>query len=305
MERSSIGVTRLNAPFPARLARSRSSRLLPVVVAIVICLAGSQPVHADDGVIEINETCATATGCFEGDGAGYPVTIDGSAGGSYVLTSNLVVPNATTDGIVISSANITVDLAGFEIVRSGCEGAITNCTPTTGSGTGITRTQIAIRGMSIRNGTISGMGFAGVVAGQHADIRNLTVRWSRLGGITADVASVVAGNTAYQNGAIGISASTGSSVVGNVAYLNGGDGIAASGASVLDNTSTSNVGDGIAATFSSNVDRNTVRSNGGFGLDLDDTTAYRNNSVNGIGTDTVDEGVDAGGNVCNGSTTCP
>ena len=38
--------------------------------------------YAVDGVAEINETCAVQTGCLSGDTAGYPVTIDGTAGGN-------------------------------------------------------------------------------------------------------------------------------------------------------------------------------------------------------------------------------
>jgi hypothetical protein len=41
------------------------------------------PALAVDGVREINQTCAVQMGCFVGDTAGFPVTIDGSAGKSY------------------------------------------------------------------------------------------------------------------------------------------------------------------------------------------------------------------------------
>ena len=45
--------------------------------------------------------------------------------------------------------------------------------------------------------------------------------------------------------------------------------------------------------------------NGNYGLHLSTSTGYRDNVVyNNIGG-TVYNGVNAGGNVCNGSTTCP
>ncbi len=63
------------------------------------------------------------SGRFTGDAAGYPVTI--TAPGSYLLTSNLVVPDENTDAIAVSSSGISIDLSGFAIVRSGCEAAAT------------------------------------------------------------------------------------------------------------------------------------------------------------------------------------
>ena len=57
-------------------------------VLAFLTLTLSLPIFAVDGVLEINQTCAVNTGCFSGDAAGFPVTIDGSAGLSYVLTAN-------------------------------------------------------------------------------------------------------------------------------------------------------------------------------------------------------------------------
>ena len=81
---------------------------------------------AAPGQLEINQTCATQTGCFPGDSPGFPVTIDGQAGRSYLLTSDLILPNASTDGIVVGTTSVGIDLNNFEIVRSGCEGATTD-----------------------------------------------------------------------------------------------------------------------------------------------------------------------------------
>ena len=51
-----------------------TARILALVIGSLPLLAG-----AGDGVLEINHACAQS-GCFSGDGAGYPVNIDGSAG---------------------------------------------------------------------------------------------------------------------------------------------------------------------------------------------------------------------------------
>jgi hypothetical protein len=65
--------------------------------------------NAGEGVLEINQACATQTGCFPGDGAGFPVVI--SSSGSYRLTSNLSVPDANTSGVVVLAASVDLNLA--------------------------------------------------------------------------------------------------------------------------------------------------------------------------------------------------
>lgn len=97
--------------------RPRCAPILSARCAVVLLgtfgIAWSGSAFASDGVLEINQTCAVQTGCFAGDTAGLPVTI--SASGSYRLTSNLVVPDENTDGIVVDTENVSIDLAGFEI----------------------------------------------------------------------------------------------------------------------------------------------------------------------------------------------
>ena len=66
-------------------------RLTLTSLLVGAAVAAAPPAFAADGVAEISQTCALA-GCFPGDTAGYPVTIDGSAGRSFVLTSDLIVP---------------------------------------------------------------------------------------------------------------------------------------------------------------------------------------------------------------------
>ena len=138
-----------------------------VLLALVFVVLAT-PALATDGVLEINQTCAVQTGCFAGDTAGYPITI--STPGSYRLTSNLIVPDENTDGIKVSTSSLTIDLNGFEIVRSGCEGASADCTPVSGTGSGVEYTSTTNRGISVKNGSITGMGGYGVFLGQQAEI---------------------------------------------------------------------------------------------------------------------------------------
>ncbi|MBW1882770.1 MAG: right-handed parallel beta-helix repeat-containing protein [Deltaproteobacteria bacterium] len=198
--------------------------LLPLYALLFLALA--RPAFAVDGVLEINQTCAVQTGCFSGDTAGYPVTIDGTAGRSYRLTGDLIVPDENTSGIVVSTSDIGIDLNNFTITRSGCEGAATDCTPASGFGTGVERDSPLNRGISVKNGSVTGMGFYGVRVGDQAEVSGLRVRWNRLDGIFAGTGSTVSDNTAYANGATGIVAGDGSTVQRNIVRSNAAYGLA-------------------------------------------------------------------------------
>ncbi|MBK7951166.1 MAG: right-handed parallel beta-helix repeat-containing protein [Deltaproteobacteria bacterium] len=309
---------------------TRARRGFALVGTIAAAGAWSMPAAASDGVLEINQTCATQTGCFAGDTAGLPVTINGSAGRSYRLTSDLVVPTENTDGIQISTDTIRIDLAGFEIRGPVvCSGTPLTCVPSTGTGSGVEANVATLSGISVRNGSIRGMGSFGVFLGIQAEVTELRVSSNRQYGIYASVGStvsgskanlngtvgiyaefgsVVSGNTAHHNGVSGIFVSSGSTVSGNTSYQNGDDGIVTgSGSTVSGNASTLNGGDGISANAGSIVSGNTVRSNNFFGLFLGTQAGYRENVVtnNTGGTVSGASAVNLGNNACNGSTVCP
>ncbi|MEZ4282891.1 MAG: right-handed parallel beta-helix repeat-containing protein [Myxococcota bacterium] len=269
---------------------AKTSRCGAALVAVAGLLATATAAWASDGVVEINHTCAVQTGCFGNDFPGYPVTINGSAGRSYRLTSDLVVPGENTDGILVFTSDVGIDLANFTIIRSGCVGATTDCTPTTGGGSGINVTDgDLVRGTSVRNGSITGMGRYGVLLGPQSEIRDLRVRWNRIGGVFAATASTITGITAYQNGGSGIFAGNGgSTVTGNTAYLNGTNGIQAVVASTLSgNTAYLNGGAGLFAGSGANVSGNTTHDNAGSGIEAGDGSVLdgnvaRNNGATGM-----------------------
>jgi len=120
-------------------------RLASLLVLLVPIAA-----HAGDGRLEINAACVAA-GCFAGDTPGFPVQI--TSAGSYLLTSNLTVPDADTTAITLG-AGASLDLGGFTIAGpTSCTGTPAVCTGT-GGGSGISSgTQT-----SVRNGRITGMG---------------------------------------------------------------------------------------------------------------------------------------------------
>lgn len=293
------------ATWRRRRRERREEALSPLGVAMglaVLGLAAATGAQASDGVLEINQTCAEETGCFPGDSAGFPVTIQNT--GSYRLTGNLVIPNENTSAIVISRPSVTVDLGGFEITRTLCSGATSSCRPTSGIGSGITASSI-YRGITVRNGTITGMGTRGILLqGSQNSVEQLRLRWNRLdGALLGDAARVVdssafengrngvevgnggtiAGNTLRGNLRYGVETSTGARVDGNAAQGNVLLGILArSGSTITGNAVSQNVGDGIAG-FGSGclLVGNTSFDNGGRGLIAGSGSSVARNAVRG------------------------
>jgi hypothetical protein len=192
------------------------------LLTLLLLLLFATPALATDGVLEINQTCAVQTGCFTGDSAGFPVTIGLSAGRSFRLTSDLTVDDENTDGITVSGWSVSIDLNGFEIAGPvTCSGgpppSPVTCTPASGTGSGVEVFFPSNSGISVRNGSITGMGRRGVFLGVQAEVTNLRVRWNGEAGILVGSGSTVSGNTAYQNGSGGIIAFQGSTVSGNTA----------------------------------------------------------------------------------------
>ena len=65
-------------------------------------LAWAVAAGAAPGAIPISQVCALGAGCFAGDEPGFPVTI--RANGAYVVTSNLVVPDASVTAIRVDGS---------------------------------------------------------------------------------------------------------------------------------------------------------------------------------------------------------
>lgn len=116
-------------------------RSLPLAVIAAFMLVPATA-FAVDGVILIDQNKALAGSVTPGDAAGFPVTI--SQPGSYRLSGNLTVPGGT-DGIVIGTSGVTLDLNGFSINKSGGPG-----------GQAITDNEVALSRITIRNGQING-----------------------------------------------------------------------------------------------------------------------------------------------------
>lgn len=143
-------------------------------IGLCLVLLAAFPVaaFAADGILEINQASAVASG-------GFPVTI--AQPGSYRLTSNLDLDLAPagTSAIEITAEDVYLDLNGFTI-RGGapCIGGA----PPAGSGSGVTS---VARGTTVVNGTIRGFAAHGLSLGDEARVASVQVRCAGVAGIRA------------------------------------------------------------------------------------------------------------------------
>jgi hypothetical protein len=274
-------------PSVLHFAMQRRSVVLGLVV--VGGLAWPPSVTADDGVLEIDQSCVAA-GCFPGDTAGFPVQI--TAPGSYLLTSNLVVPDNSTTGVAISGDDVVLDLGGFEVsgpvVCPATAGAF-ECTGG-GVGAGIRAEGPNAVGIVVRNGSVRGFGGipelgAGciVVLGRGV-IEDVVVRSCEGNGIGITHGTVRRA-VAVASG-LGILAELGMVTDSHVQFS--GSGIFVGRGSVLDSVVIEVGGDGINV-LEGPVSRNEVSSAGvafqSSGISCTNCSVNRNQviNVNGVG----------------------
>jgi hypothetical protein len=266
---------------------------------MLIMIVMPSPAYAADGVLEINQACAVNGGCFDGDTAGFPVTI--SQPGSYRLTGNLTLSSADDTGILLAAndGDVTVDLNGFSIRGvTVCTGVpVTSCEPVAqplvNLGIGIGRSLgPGHANVTVKNGTIRGMGGIAVSLGVNARVIGVRAI-SNAGGIGVLGNSVVRDCTAFGNGNSGINA-VGLPDPDNLLTI------------IQGNVSAGNEKWGIRVhNTNALVTGNTASNNGAAGITATAGSGYSNNVVLGnVGT--IDGfGVAMGDNLCNGSTTCP
>lgn len=153
--------------------------------------------------------------------------------GSYYLTGN-VTGVAAKSGIVISAANVTLDLNGFTV--AGIPGSLT----------GISTNSPAF---TLKNGTVTGWGGAGVSVGSNARVSDITTR---------------------VNGSVGLSVvGVGAVVESCIAASNGDDGIRVGDNGIIRNSVANlNTSVGIRVGSSSRVESSVATANGGVGISL-------------------------------------
>ena len=266
-----------------------------LMLALLVLAMFSNSQMAGAAVVKITQSKAQNGAVTPGDAPGFPVTI--SRSGSYVLDSNLTVP-ASTDGIVITASNVTLNLSGFTIQGSG--GII---------GRGIFGAS-GMNNINVTNGSITGMGDEGIsIIGSNARIERMTVH-ENAAGIFVVEGAILLRNNSSSNDSFGIHAGKNSLIADNVVSKNLFEGIETLGGTIARNTIAGNGGRGIVMWSGFNnvlLISNTIEGNGGLGiqLGLDCSGGYRDNVINSNVGGTVFGGKNMGGNLCDERTTCP
>ena len=259
-----------------------SNWLRPLVLISFLGVT-SVPVAATaaDGVIEINQVRAQAGGVTPGDTTGFPVLI--TQRGSYRLTSDLTVPGLTTTAIRITAPFVSLDLGGFSIIGPReCFGSPAFCEAPQ-SGIGIDASDIGR--IDVRNGTVQGMGGAGLIVGEGSRVEDVRVIWSGATGISVGNHSRVSGASAEQNGSAGIGG-TAEQVIAESC------------------TSFGNVGSGFALGRASTVRGSTSFANGLWGIEFANPSAgtelglFEGNSLRSNLSGSARGGRATGGNYC-------
>ncbi len=205
-------------------------RHLAACASATLIVGLGSPVHAVDGVIEVNQAKVLVGGITAGDGPNYPVSINDP--GSYRLTSDLVVTPGI-DGVDINTDNVTLDLNGFTIFGSGVVGL--------NDGISI----IASDNVEVRNGTVRGFSRHGIfsLTGTRSRVIGVRAIGNDANGLNLEGTALVDGCVALDNGIFGIRVGAGSLVINSVARSNADVGLALSSPSGFrSNVATENNG---------------------------------------------------------------
>jgi hypothetical protein len=235
-------------------------RLSPLL-GVALGLAGASA-HAADGAVEINQARVIAGGITATDTPGFPVEID--APGHFRLTGDLTLPDEQASGIWVTARDVSIDLGGFRIVGPNtCPSPALGCT-LSGNGIGIEALP-DVTGLHVENGSVRGMGGAGIFGSQNARIERVRAFDNGGTGTVAGPSSHVLDCLAERNGA-GITIDSGR-VERSVARANVDRGIAVlDQAQVIGNAATGNGGVGIYSEFASLIVANTASENGSHGI---------------------------------------
>lgn len=244
------------------------------LIAAAGLLAGAfadAPARAADGVLELSQVCAEQTGCVPGDAPGYPITL--SAAGSHRLTSNLLVPDLDTTAIEVLADDVSIDLAGF-VIRNRVD-----CRPDCGApGNGDAVVASGRENLSLRNGSVVGMGRSAVRAGDLATIEGLRAIGQGGSAIVLGDRSAVRDTIVQGAGGVGIAVGHESAVEDSVVRSATGIGLRGeSGVLVVNNRIVGNGDVGVRLRGRRGaVIENVIASNGGEGVWGEDALVVHN-----------------------------
>ena len=207
------------------LDRLPAKSIRPIASLVVLALSLTAVVaRASDGVIELNQACATQTGCAPGDDPGFPITL--TARGSYRLTSDLEMPNANTNGIQVGADDVTLDFNGFTLFGPAFVPIDTHVCSLSTTGVGISPiAPTAPAALVVEHGRIRGM--AKGISFPAADVRveRMTVERNCGDGVTLGTAALVVDSQFRANSGNGLVVGTGGRVRDSIADNNGDSGI--------------------------------------------------------------------------------
>lgn len=220
-----------------------------------------------------------------------PLTI--TQPGSYYLAGNIA---ASGGGITIDTDNVTVDLMGFTL--SG------------GTGSGIGVTCCARKGVTIKNGTVSGWaaggialnstygalvidvkalgnGADGIDVGTSGRIARCNAIGNAADGFHLGPTASIEHSTASDNGADGIRTESGAVVEDCVSSFNHADGIFGQRCVIRDCTVGDNQGNGINVAYAAIVSGSIVSYNNGIGIQASSGSRLAGNTVLQNGLDGI------------------
>lgn len=275
---------------------TRTRRVAALALAGGLAALGARAARASDGVIELNQHCATQTGCLPGDGPAFPIRIEPGQGGSYRLTSNLVVPTELT-GILVRTAGVTIDLNGFAILGANTVTYPSTCSAGSASanGWGVQADPALAPAVVVKDGSVRGLGEGGLsLGGVGSRAERVVVEHNCGNGVFVGNGALVVEVIARANALNGILASPSTKIEASVADANGANGIRVNGGFSIVESSVSNTNfrDGILSGQRSLVRACLAMNNGGDGIELDvdgyavESAASGNAGygVNGVGT---------------------
>lgn len=207
------------------------------VFALPLLLTLATSSFASDGVLEINQICAVGTGCFSGDTPGFPVEL--TTGGSFLLTSNLAVPDGASAGIAVQVPGTRIDLNGFSISSTNqCTGSPPTCT---GAGASVGIDAGNTPDVGVKNGRVAGFANTGVALFDLCSAENLTVE-ANGSGISGGAACVIANAIVRSSDTLAIQVGEASRLVASVIHDNSQGVIAPASALLLNDVFTLNPG---------------------------------------------------------------
>lgn len=173
--------------------------------------------YASDGAIEINQACAEAGGCTDGDAPGLPVSLNSP--GDYVLTSDIDHdPQKDGSAALISvGSDVTLDLNGFTLrSTSSCEPGDCEAGAVQGVAGAFTER------VTVKNGRVVGVSGNCIWLGDQARVERVTLAHCALNGITVGANSIVRSVSAVSTGRNGLRAEGDGTLYGGSTFSENG-----------------------------------------------------------------------------------